>query len=229
MAIALEDVTETAAGEQNPIITMPATRPVDHWYLAVVAHDDADNDPYTAPGSWTILKEGPLTPGSSTILVAWLKGGVSEPATYTFTGSGPASEARASAVLRYSGQDLIDPIGAESSVDLGTGTTATAPEITAESADSIILRIYTVDTTFFTDESQATGTQRGRSEETPLGSANYMVVEEPSPGAGNDTGTATVDLDAEDDWAAYTLELLPPFVGDGPLYGPLGGPLTGVL
>lgn len=182
---------------------MPVTRPADDLYIAVGAKDDDDHVFSESPiGNWMQLVSTDLDLGSATHFTAWKKGGA-HPGSYSFTSSGGGSERTKTALLRYSGQASI---GAESVVIFGNGFVATASSIIATSDKSKILRIYVCDTRGFTGNASA-GIQRAKSSLAGGGHANYIVLEESSPGNGVSTGTHTVNLDSPDDWSAYTLEI----------------------
>ena len=229
-----EDTPKTGTGSDVDA-DMPATRPEDHFFFAVISQNDDDHT-YENPAAtgWATLVDQQVNAGNGSAwgFAAWLIGGASEPSTYTFDQSASDTEPFTCSILRWSGIALADPIGAVSTLNEGAGTTATAPAITAESADSIILRVYFADTDHYTSAGFSGGTTRARSEQTGDSEVNIAVVEEASPGASTTTGTHTATLDASDDWLAYTFEVLGVAGGNAPtggIYGPLYGPLSGPI
>lgn len=226
---------ESSGNESNFIVDMPATRPDGDFYFLVCARDNQDYT-VTEPATYTELADADLVGGSARGWAAYAIG-ASEPASYLVICVGGSAQAWASSCLRYSGVDPTTQIGAISSIDNDNSGQATAAAITATADDSLILRLYWIDTDGL-DGVYSGGTERVRSTDTGNGRANIAVVEEASPGNGNTTGTHTADLTANDDWNAMTVEIMPVAVagsgftsiaweggiaGHGGIAGPHGG------
>jgi len=210
MALAFVSFTQSEDTVGTSVtVAMPATRPADDFYLFVITRDDDD---FTFDANADIAELVDFGNGSgldASLFVGWKKGEASEPASYEVTTTGGTGERSHVGVFHYSGQHDTTPIGNISSVNSGTGTQATANAITATSADSIILRVYGVNTRYF--DTFSAGTERGSYQVATSGYANYSVVEEASPGNGASTGTATADIYStfSDGWMAVTIEIMP--------------------
>ena len=216
MALAFVSATTSGkntstAGPQD--VDMPATRPDGGGYVVVAGKDgESAFDGGTVLTSFNVLANEVQGAGGSSAGLVADRIGSSEPATYTLDYSG--SETTRFAVLHYSGIHATDFTGVLSAKNTGASDTAQAPAITATDANSVILRIYIIDTD--TIDSFSTGSARvNYSSGSGSGHVTIGVAEEASPGASTTTGTATAALSASDDWQAYTLEILPPAAGGG--------------
>jgi len=202
----VESITESIGIVSDVTVDMPATRPDDDLYVMVVDRDDDDfaYDDIEGQG-WTLIEHHAMALGSATASW-WWKIGSSEPAQYVLGIDGGGAEKSNHVVIRISGINTSDPIGAFGTMNDGTTSPATSPAITAETADSLILRHYAVDTQIV--DSFSGGTEVARITSQAGGTSNYGVVRESSPGASTTTGTATATLSADDDWYANTIEIL---------------------
>ena len=203
----VESITESTSVAGTPtVVTMPATRPDDDYYLMILARDDDD---YLAsiqdPAGWTRIDASLL--GTDTIAYWWTIGSSLAPTVDIDITIAAAEQARM-VVVRISGIDTTDPMGAIGTKTTGSSTTATAAAITAETADSLILRIYACTSSYFS--SFASGTEVARlTSGTGGGICAYAVSSESSPGASTTTGsnTATVN-DSGQSWYGNTIEIL---------------------
>ena len=228
MAVVHED--EAFSGDEeangNMTITMPSTVPDGDLILTSLSADDidaiVDYNGFTA----TSIDEVGGT-GSRWIASIWREAS-SLAASYVVDRSG-GTETWAAASLRFSGADTSDPIGAISTETSGSptgpGFSCTAPAVTAESADSLIVRCWAFDAMSgarWTDLATATG-EVGRVDSGGLtssltGAIGIVVAVEASPGASTTTGTSTITYDNAGAavYSAWTLEILPSGGGGGP-------------
>jgi len=185
------------------VVDMPATRPDDDFYLMEFTRDD---DNFTISlASWTQIDQSLV--GTDTMALFW-RIGDTEPSTYDVTISGDtAAEKAQNVVVRISGINTADPIGAVGTKNTGSSQTATAPAITAEAADSLILRIYACSSTYF--DTFSAGTEVARITSETGGWPAYLITRESSPGASTTTGTETAHLfSSGQSWYAITIEIL---------------------
>lgn len=178
---------------------MPDPSPDGDLYLSAVGIDQPVT--LTPPSGWT----DEYIDATIGRLGIWLgrRVGASEPATYDVTHTGGA-ELAASSVVRISG---AGGIGVTSSISTGSGTSATAPAITASSAESIILRVFWIVRRPVTAVSS--GTLQSASTRDNTGGAATAISSEASPGASTTTGTVDATLTASATWWAATVEILP--------------------
>lgn len=214
-----QPVVESGTSENGQVpgggdigLTMPATRPDGDTYIPIVCFDGGTV--IDTLGGFTPLVNQTVNSASDYMGVLW-KIGSSEPASYTLNRSGEGTERGNTAVIRISGAHATTPIGAQAaSVSEGTGSTATAPAITATDDDSIIIRAYCANEVF---TAIGTSTPIAASVET-LGVSSFALVVgyDASPGAGMSTGTNTATVDTGDQqWSAWTFEVVPPAGGGG--------------
>lgn len=145
----------------------------------------------------------------------WSKiAGAAEPDPYTFTRGGGA-ENYGGTILRFSGVNTTDMIGAVSAISTGTADDAvdpivTSPAITATDDNSVILRVYlfhggsgaSIDSFVLNNAGQ---------EIVRSGNPELCVVSiEASPGAGNSTGTQFGEIGYNSmAYSVFTVEILP--------------------
>lgn len=194
---------EEDSGTNQAVVNMPSTRPDGDLYFMLYSHD-GDSAPSLT--GWNQLASAEHSGGGSAATIGvWWRYGSSEPATYTVTHSG-GTEKFSAVVVRITGAHASDPIGASSSTSEGNSSTATAPAITAEEGDSLILRCYTADNQDFTGYGSAT--EVWSSNRTDSDAAHVGLTQESSPGASTSTGTDTGTLDGSNEWITFTVEIL---------------------
>lgn len=214
MAYPVLDATVTVSSDTqtaltNPweyVVDMPTTRPDDTLYIACWWFDDGNQVGPKEPvhPNWTtILGTAHTGSGTNSLYVGW-RIGSSEPATYDFdpAAAGATEEADA-VVLKITGHDAADPIGAVASTTNGVGSTLTAPDATTELGQSLILRVYCQDTDEITscdDQIHLTGAGGTGFASGAVGSAN-------GPATAGATGTSTATAAASDDFIAVTIEI----------------------
>lgn len=189
--------------DTNFTLSMPATRPDDDVYIAVITLDGSVA-PVDSSGNWTELYSEQVN-GTSAWMWIGRKVGSSEPATYAFTCSN--NEVWSGSVHRLSGQKAGDYLGvATVTPSAGTDSSAELPIETAESAESIIFWVVGVDS----DEvsSFSAGTERYKTADRATAEANHGVATADSPGASTSTAANTATLSASDQWIGVTFEIL---------------------
>jgi hypothetical protein len=207
MAIVRESATLSSNTENNVCtVNMPSTRPDGDLYICLLCKDDTSN--VTDPAGWNEIVNGDVGTGAG--YIGW-RFGSSEPATYSFTHSG-SSESWNGVVIRYSGVKPTTPFGSQTITpggNAGSGAvTAAFPVITAETADSKILRLCFTDTVVATGYSTGSGTFVTVNTTAGTGWSCIGFGEENSPGASTNTPATTFSLNTAGDNGVVTLELL---------------------
>ena len=197
----IESVTPTIVTTgQNPVFSMPAVRPDGDLYIAFIARD---HENVVSLAGWNTLASMPnLTNNTQYTHIAW-RWGNSEPATYQATAG--SSEYAAIAVLRISGARETTPISASDFDRSDSGTSATAPSISPAEAETLVLRLFQVDSDAIGSVPPIVALNHGGGATLRQGQA---ISYEDGPEAGQPTGTATA-FNFDDNWFAMTIAVAP--------------------
>lgn len=148
----------------------------------------------TPPSGWTVVGTQ-VSGGGYELVVAWKVAGGSEPGSYAYSSSAPAFPF-AWAVC-YSGADTSSPIGAFDSAT-GSGTTRTAPAVTAPYENSELLVFSAA------DPGAVSAAMTGMTELRNLFSDNAQLLYRQAIAAAGATGTRS-QPQSSDAWLAHSL------------------------
>ena len=223
-------VTEISANDATPTFNMPTTRPDGDLFIFIAGKDD---DPvYTSiPTHWTAIASGDGGTSGPFIASYWWTGS-SEPASYTI---GSDSEAHAGTILHILGSEVdlsgtpVNPIDSNSINGSGNSSNGTAPAITIQTTDALVIRAIAVDndevTVTPTTELYAGGSNNGAGGN---GHAGFGASYEDGPTISTSTGTAAF-THAADTWASLTIGVKASIDLTAPiLSSPSVGTITGV-
>lgn len=125
-------------------MNMPATRPSGDLYIAIIAHDVSGTTGFSStPAGWTQLAD------TREHAVFWHTGGVSEPATYSWTKNGNAVQ-WAGVILRIKDAQA-SPTFTTTTQNSSADATPTYPAVTPTSQGSLLLRSASWDDDVITD------------------------------------------------------------------------------
>jgi hypothetical protein len=207
--VVYETFTEAKAGSdvQSLNIALPAGATNGKLLIAAVAVDGAVGSSLTAPAGWNVLSA--VNGGGQVGLAVWWKiATAAEPATYTFTWTGP--EQAYGWIMRFSGANALAPINAFAT-SMGVGSTPLCPSVTPTDGYTLILRLGGFDadkintnnagmanhTTITVDASSSSGSSAS-------GGAAYKYLDTPIS-----TGTSTFQLTSSQQYVTFTLAIAP--------------------
>jgi len=197
-------LTEFDTETTSPTFDMPATRPDDDLYIALL-YADGNSSYSSPPGNWTSFYS--VTPGAEGPRIAgywWI--GDTEPATYSITSG---NEKQAGVIVRLSGTHLTDPVDVVGTDSGNTGATNQfAPDITTTVDLTLVLRVLGADNVFVT--APTTSIQNGAT--AGPGGVGYGASRETGPNPAGVTGTAQFSHSSAK-WSSGTFSIKGPDAG----------------
>lgn len=190
-----------AAGLSLPF-NMMDPRPDSDLYLASLHRDDTDV--VSQPAGWTSLY-GQAGMATMYHRLAYRVGN-SEPASYNATiPSTPGGRHYHFGALRITGADTADPIN-NHAIATGTGTSMTAPALTVDEDNTLVLRFFMADNSM---PSAEMGVAEAVYRHDAIGQQDIHVlcIVEQGPANGQSTGTKSISLSASTQWLASTVAI----------------------
>ena len=198
-AVTYESVATAAINSTSIVVTKPTGTADGDLLVAFVSGED-DAGVLSPPGGWTQIFQ--IDNPGNFVSGAWFRMASGEPASFTFTST--VSHAMNAGVLRYSGADAANPIDVSAAV--AAFGNPTAPSVTTTVADTVVLRVGTLENATVSDIDYPAGTT-GRVE-FDVASGQVTGVADTLQASAGATGTAAFTGTA-DDYVAATIAIAP--------------------
>lgn len=160
---------------------------------------------WTSPAGWTTVT-GDVTNGSVTANTFQKIATGSEPASYTFTHSGPAALNKSAGIARITDASRSNPIDVSAN-GTGSSATPTCPTATTTVKRTLILRVMAQADTTTDDTGEPAGTTLVWVKGNTTVTSGMATEDQSEIGA---TGTAAFSVDNSAAWVASTIAARPP-------------------